>query len=90
MSVHSDDETTFLTSNKSIQTKSTLLINNIIDNNKFSLFYSILLALGNAADAVEIMCIGYVMNEIDDITTFQKDFNSISFSYFSFFSLFLQ
>jgi hypothetical protein len=35
-------------------------------------YYMIALALGNAADAVEILCVGYIMNEIEESTTSQK------------------
>ncbi len=33
--------------------------------------YALILGLGNAADAVEIMCVGFIMNEIET-TTYQK------------------
>lgn len=36
--------------------------------------YAIALAIGNAADAVEILCVGYIMSEMDDdITTSDKE-----------------
>lgn len=79
MSSHSDDETTSLTYkdiSSSNSPSSYSILNNCIDNNKYDILYAIILALGNAADAVEIMCIGYIMNEIDDITTSQKEFLS--------------
>ena len=30
------------------------------------------LAMGNAIDAIEILCIGYVITEIGDVSNFQK------------------
>jgi MFS family permease len=47
-----------------------------IDMNKHSYLFALSLAVGNAADAVEIMCIGYIMNEIDGISTQEKEFLS--------------
>lgn len=37
--------------------------------------FAIILALGNAADAIEILCIGFIMNELDS-TTEEKEFLS--------------
>lgn len=34
------------------------------------------LAMGNAADAVEIMCVGFIMSEMDSISSYQKEFLS--------------
>lgn len=34
------------------------------------------LAMGNAADAVEIMCVGFIMSEMDNISSYQKSFLS--------------
>jgi hypothetical protein len=48
------------------------LVDQYIDQNRYSVVFALSLAAGNAADAVEIMCIGYIMNEIDGITTQEK------------------
>lgn len=40
-------------------------------NDKTRLF-TFILAMGNAADAVEIICVGYILNEMDDATTQNK------------------
>jgi len=55
-----------------------LLIENLINNSKESHVWllTLILALGNAADAIEIMCIGFIMTEIPDITTQQKEYLS--------------
>jgi MFS family permease len=50
------------------------LINNCQES-KTNLFCFIL-AMGNAADAVEIMCVGYILNEMDDTTTAEREFLS--------------
>lgn len=49
-------------------------INN--SNPKVTFLILLILALGNAADAVEIMCIGFIMTEIEDITQSDKEFLS--------------
>ncbi len=50
-------------------------IDNCINNLKegIALEFSLCLALGNAADAVEIMCMGFIMSDISKITTLQKE-----------------
>lgn len=40
--------------------------------------FTLILALGNAADAVEIICVGYIMSDIKDITTTDKEFLTAS------------
>jgi len=52
-----------------------LLIENLISNSSDMKiwFLTLILALGNAADAVEICCIGFIMTEIPDITTKDKE-----------------
>ena len=40
--------------------------------------FTLILALGNAADAVEIICVGYIMSDIRDITTTDKEFLTAS------------
>ena len=46
----------------------------IIENSSQKLirYIAIILALGNAADAVEISCVGFIMAEMSEITTNQK------------------
>ena len=34
--------------------------------------FTFVLAMGNAADAVEIICVGYILSEMDDATTQNK------------------
>ena len=53
-----------------------LLIENLINNSNESRVWllTLVLALGNAADAIEIMCIGFIMTEIPNITTQQKEY----------------
>lgn len=55
-----------------------LLIENLINNSNESHVWllTLVLALGNAADAIEIMCIGFIMTEIPNITTQQKEYLS--------------
>lgn len=48
------------------------LVDRYIDQNQYAILFALSLAAGNAADAVEIMCIGYIMNEIDGISTQEK------------------
>jgi hypothetical protein len=58
------------------------IVDRHIDMNQFSYVFALSLAVGNAADAVEIMCIGYIMNEIDGITTQEKGpLSSVSLSH---------
>ena len=51
------------------------LIDRAIDSTSSSttIFNAIGLALGNSADAAEILCVGYIMNKISEATTQQKD-----------------
>jgi VNT family MFS transporter (synaptic vesicle glycoprotein 2) len=53
-------------------------IDNCIDNPKpgVALMLALSLAAGNAADAVEIMCVGFIMSEMDGISTYKKEFLS--------------
>lgn len=52
-------------------------IENISDSTSLSL--SLCLAMGNAADAVEILCVGFVMSDIDnEITSSSKEYLSSS------------
>ena len=44
---------------------------NMCKENKTKMF-TFILAMGNAADAVEIMCVGYILSEMDDATTQNK------------------
>lgn len=55
-----------------------LLVENLINNTKEHnvMLLTIILALGNAADAIEICCIGFIMTEIPDITTEDKEYLS--------------
>lgn len=48
------------------------------ENNGYTVaLYTFALAMGNAADAVEIICVGYIMSEMDDdIDTTDKEFLS--------------
>lgn len=50
-------------------------VDNCINNPKPGkpLEFALCLALGNAADAVEIMCIGFIMSDISKVTTLQKE-----------------
>jgi hypothetical protein len=48
------------------------LVDKYVDQNQYAVVFALSLAAGNAADAVEIMCIGYIMNEIDGISTQEK------------------
>lgn len=49
-------------------------INASESNGHIMQYYTFSLAMGNAADAVEIICVGYIMNEMDDdITTRDKE-----------------
>ena len=55
-----------------------LLLDNIINNTtewQVALL-TFVLAMGNAADAIEIMCIGFIMTEIPDITSRDKEYLS--------------
>ena len=73
MSNHSDDETTFLTLNNAKELSSISLLDDRINKNNKKFLFSLILALGNASDAVEIMCVGYIINELDEeITTSDK------------------
>lgn len=47
-----------------------LLIDNCNDDK--TRLYTFILAMGNAADAVEIICVGYILSEMDDATTQNK------------------
>jgi MFS family permease len=51
------------------------IVDNCINNPKpwKPLEFALCLALGNAADAVEIMCIGFIMSDISKVTTLQKE-----------------
>ena len=56
-----------------------ITIDQLIDNIPYNIVNRlvIILALGNAADAVEIMCVGFIMSEMgenDEITQSQKEF----------------
>ena len=49
------------------------IVEDRINSNKTPLFLAICLALSNAADAVEIMCVGFILTEMDnEITTSNK------------------
>mmetsp|Transcript_30811 Transcript_30811/g.57452 ORF Transcript_30811/g.57452 Transcript_30811/m.57452 type:complete len:509 (-) Transcript_30811:162-1688(-) len=49
-------------------------INASESNGNITQYYTFSLAMGNAADAVEIICVGYIMNEMDDdISTQDKE-----------------
>ena len=50
------------------------LVNNAQEVNVWLL--TLILALGNAADAIEINCIGFIMTEIPDMTTKDKEYLS--------------
>lgn len=53
-------------------------IDSCLDNPKDGavLGIALSLAMGNAADAVEIMCVGFILSEMSDISSFQKEFLS--------------
>lgn len=54
-----------------------LLVQCINSGRKSNILWVIFcLAMGNAADAIEIMSIGYIMAEMDNITTTEKEFLS--------------
>lgn len=50
-------------------------IDNCINNPKHgrSMELALCLAMGNAADAVEIMCVGFIMSDISHVTTLDKE-----------------
>jgi MFS family permease len=56
----------------------TNVVDNCINNPKPGAAFGLALALaaGNAADAVEIMCVGFIMSEMDSISTYKKEFLS--------------
>ena len=51
------------------------VIENCVNNQKpwMPMILSLCLALGNAADAVEIMSVGFIMTEISSLTSFDKE-----------------
>ena len=51
------------------------LVDHCINNQKpnYALFISLCLAMGNVADAVEIMCVGFIMSEISYLSTLNKE-----------------
>jgi MFS family permease len=51
------------------------LVDNCINNQKkhYALFVSLCLAMGNVADAVEIMCVGFIMTEISYLSSLNKE-----------------
>lgn len=53
-------------------------IDSCLDNPKDGsvLKIALALAMGNAADAVEIMCVGFILSEMGDISSFKKEFLS--------------
>jgi len=55
-----------------------LLLDNLINNASETQVWllTLVLAMGNAADAIEINCIGFIMTEIPDITTKDKEYLS--------------
>ena len=64
-----------------LETNTTPKVNTIdscLDNPKDGavLGIALSLAMGNAADAVEIMCVGFILSEMSDISSFQKEFLS--------------
>jgi hypothetical protein len=55
------------------------LINNCqVDKTRM---FTFILAMGNAADAVEIICVGYILNEMDDATTQNKGIIKLIYYY---------
>lgn len=51
------------------------LVDHCINNQKpnYALFMSLCLAMGNVADAVEIMCVGFIMTEVSYLSTLNKE-----------------
>lgn len=51
------------------------LVDHCINNQKpkYALFISLCLAMGNVADAVEIMCVGFIMSEISYLSSLNKE-----------------
>lgn len=62
---------------KALPSKTTV-VDNCLDNPKEDRVFAIALslAMGNAADAVEIICVGFIMSEMGDISSFDKEFLS--------------
>ena len=50
-------------------------LDNLIENGKPSLInlFALVLAMGNAADAVEILCVGFIMSDISSVTRMDKE-----------------
>eukprot|EP01038_Epipyxis_sp_PR26KG_P009256 gene9256-12471_t len=63
---------------KSGSTNQLQLLDSLIDgiNPNMTYLLTLCLALGNAADAVEIMCVGFIITELDGITSTDKEFLS--------------